>query len=331
MRQGTGGSNLLLPALTLGLGLSGVLSRVVRESVLTVVQSGYYRFALTRGFRRPGFSGATVCATPGSASSPTPACSWCCSSRGSWWSRACLPGPGSAMRWCTPSSGATSPWFRGLCWCWRCSSCCSIPSPICFVLPLTPWSQGVLIMSLSVKTGLGLLLLVVLFALLGPVLWPDPAAQDLAQFLADPSWQEPLGRDQMGQPDGAPRGGDPALPAAGTAVRHHGGAVGVIAGLALGLARRLGRRSAAQPGRRRAGPARPVAGAALLRHGPGWLCHPLSRVGHGPVGGVLPGGACPQPGLLASPQVEASRLLGFGHAHVVRRHLWPELAPSCSP
>ena len=37
------------------------------------------------------------------------------------------------------------------------------------------------------------------FALLGPVLWPDPAAQDLAQFLADPSWQEPLGRDQMGR------------------------------------------------------------------------------------------------------------------------------------
>ncbi|MDK3163024.1 ABC transporter permease [Aeromonas caviae] len=35
--------------LTLGLGLSGVLSRVVRESVLTVVQSGYYRFALTKG------------------------------------------------------------------------------------------------------------------------------------------------------------------------------------------------------------------------------------------------------------------------------------------
>ncbi|MFM4865447.1 ABC transporter permease [Aeromonas caviae] len=38
-----------VPALTLGLGLSGVLSRVVRESVLTVVQSGYYRFALTKG------------------------------------------------------------------------------------------------------------------------------------------------------------------------------------------------------------------------------------------------------------------------------------------
>ena len=67
------GSNLLLPALTLGLGLSGVLSRVVRESVLTVVQSGYYRFALTKGlsparvFRRHGLrnSGVSVIAYTG--------------------------------------------------------------------------------------------------------------------------------------------------------------------------------------------------------------------------------------------------------------------------
>ncbi|MEG0009115.1 MAG: ABC transporter permease [Aeromonas sp.] len=43
------GHNLWLPALTLGLGLSGVLARVVRESVLGVVQSEYYRFALTKG------------------------------------------------------------------------------------------------------------------------------------------------------------------------------------------------------------------------------------------------------------------------------------------
>ncbi|MGE6170948.1 ABC transporter permease [Aeromonas media] len=67
------GSNLLLPALTLGLGLSGVLSRVVRESVLTVVQSGYYRFALTKGlsparvFRRHGLrnTGVSVIAYTG--------------------------------------------------------------------------------------------------------------------------------------------------------------------------------------------------------------------------------------------------------------------------
>ncbi|MGY3901629.1 ABC transporter permease [Aeromonas lusitana] len=43
------GHNLWLPALALGLGLSGVLARVVRESVLGVVQSEYYRFALTKG------------------------------------------------------------------------------------------------------------------------------------------------------------------------------------------------------------------------------------------------------------------------------------------
>ena len=31
--------------------------------------------------------------------------------------------------------------------------------------------------------------------------------------------------------------------------------------------------------------------------------------------------------VLASPAVEASRLLGFGPAYVIRRHLWPEIAP----
>lgn len=31
--------------------------------------------------------------------------------------------------------------------------------------------------------------------------------------------------------------------------------------------------------------------------------------------------------LLMSPAVEASRLLGFGPAYILRRHLWPELAP----
>lgn len=31
--------------------------------------------------------------------------------------------------------------------------------------------------------------------------------------------------------------------------------------------------------------------------------------------------------LLSSPAVEASRLLGFGPAYIIRRHLWPEIAP----
>lgn len=31
--------------------------------------------------------------------------------------------------------------------------------------------------------------------------------------------------------------------------------------------------------------------------------------------------------LVASPQVEAARLLGFGTVHIVRRHIWPAIAP----
>jgi peptide/nickel transport system permease protein len=37
------------------------------------------------------------------------------------------------------------------------------------------------------------------FALLGPLLWRDPAAQDLGRFLAAPTWDEPLGRDHLGR------------------------------------------------------------------------------------------------------------------------------------
>lgn len=41
--------NMIQPALTLGLGLSGLTARIVRDSVVQVVQSDYYRFALTKG------------------------------------------------------------------------------------------------------------------------------------------------------------------------------------------------------------------------------------------------------------------------------------------
>ena len=183
-------------------------------------------------------------------------------------------------------------------------------------------------MSLSVKTGLGLLLLVVLFALLGPVLWPDPAAQDLAQFLADPSWQEPLGRDQMGR--------------------------SLMARLAAAtrLSRQLGRCWSNTPALLGSllGCLSPCRGGwfdGLLRSlADGVLALPglllvllFSAMAQGGFAILYLGLAMAQwveyyrvvrarsRGLLASPQVEASRLLGFGHAHVVRRHLWPELAP----
>ena len=41
--------------------------------------------------------------------------------------------------------------------------------------------------------------LLVLFALIGPLAWPDHAAQDLSRFLEPPSLAEPLGRDHLGR------------------------------------------------------------------------------------------------------------------------------------
>ena len=178
------------------------------------------------------------------------------------------------------------------------------------------------------QNGLGLLLLVVLFALLGPVLWPDPAAQDLAQFLADPSRQEPLGRDQMGRSLMAPSRRRPGSPCcwdccASSRRRCWGHC---WAGSRPGAA--AGRRSAAQPGRRRLAPCQACC----------WCCSspPWPRVA---LPSLYLGLAMAQwveyyrvvrarsRGCLPRPRWEASRLLGFGHAHVVRRHLWPELAP----
>src|SRR5919106_4390399 len=44
-----------------------------------------------------------------------------------------------------------------------------------------------------------LLAVLVLFALAGPVAWPDHAIQDLSRFLEAPSLAEPLGRDHLGR------------------------------------------------------------------------------------------------------------------------------------
>ena len=51
-------NNILLPALSLALGLAGLTARVVRDNVIQVTQSDYYRFALTKGLspRRVFFS-----------------------------------------------------------------------------------------------------------------------------------------------------------------------------------------------------------------------------------------------------------------------------------
>jgi peptide/nickel transport system permease protein len=178
--------------------------------------------------------------------------------------------------------------------------------------------------------GLVLLALLTLFAWLTPWLFPvDPARQNLLQALAAPSLSEPLGTDHLGRSQ---------LVRLASAIR-------LSTGLAL-----LSVVSAAVPG-------------VLLGVAAGWRSGWLDR-GLGLAADcvlAMPGLllvlmlAAMAPGqfwalyvgialvlwveyfrvvraatraLVVSPQLQASRLLGFGKWYLLRRHLWPELAPS---
>ncbi|WP_247887345.1 ABC transporter permease subunit [Azospirillum sp. SYSU D00513] len=156
----------------------------------------------------------------------------------------------------------------------------------------------------------------------------DPARQDLGRILMPPSAGEPLGTDHLGRS---------MLARLAAAIR-----------LSLGFAA-VGVVSAAVPG-------------VLLGVLAGWRGGWLDRAA-----GVLSDAFLALPGLLlvlllaalapgsawalyvgislvlwveyfrvvratvrvaaASPQIEASRLLGFGPLYIFRRHLWPEIAP----
>ncbi|MFN3984561.1 MAG: ABC transporter permease [Rhodocyclaceae bacterium] len=178
-------------------------------------------------------------------------------------------------------------------------------------------------------TGALLLGAVVLFALLGPWLVAyDPAAQDLDRFLEPPGAIHLLGADHLG--------------------RSMLARLAHAAQLSLALAV-LSVLSAALPG---------VALGMLAAWRGGWterLCGVLTDSVLALPGLLLvlllaafaPGAFWPlyvglsltfwveyfrvvrasTRSLLASPQVEASRLLGFGPLYIVRRHLWPEIAP----
>ncbi|EIJ46745.1 dipeptide/oligopeptide/nickel ABC transporter permease [Herbaspirillum sp. GW103] len=177
--------------------------------------------------------------------------------------------------------------------------------------------------------GLLLLLLIFLFAWLGPLLIDaDPARQQLARFLEAPSLAHPLGYDQLGR-DMLAR------------LAH-----GARLSLALALLSVL---SAALPG---------VLIGLLAAWCGGWTERVLSALADAVLAlpGLLlvlllaafaPGGFWPlyvgislalwveyfrvvraaSRILLASPQVEASRLLGFGAVYIMRRHLLPALLP----
>lgn len=176
--------------------------------------------------------------------------------------------------------------------------------------------------------GLGLLA-VAGFALVGPLVLPDPAAQDLGRYLEAPTLAEPLGRDDYGRS---------VLARLADATRLSL----VLAALCVATALVLGT----------------VAGIASAWLG-GWVDAALRAVSEAfvaipallvvlLVSALASGGSLwalylglalaqwveyfrvvrARAGLvLGSPAVEAAGLLRLGPVHVVRRHLWPDLRP----
>jgi len=179
------------------------------------------------------------------------------------------------------------------------------------------------------RAGWGLLCLVVAFAFLGP--WAvgiDPYAQDLRHFLLPPGVPHLLGTDHLGRSMLA-RLADAAqlsLGLAGLSVLSAaipGTLLGILAAWRGGLPERglllLSDSVLALPGLLL------VLMLAVLAPGELWpLYLGLALVFWVEYFRVVRAVAR---ALFASPAVEASLLLGFGFGYIVRRHVWPELAP----
>ncbi|MDQ0634129.1 peptide/nickel transport system permease protein [Arthrobacter pascens] len=173
-----------------------------------------------------------------------------------------------------------------------------------------------------------LLAILVVFALAGPLVWPDHAVQDLSRFLEAPGPGEPLGRDHLGRSVIA-------------RLAHAAQLSLLMAVLCVSAALLFGT----------------LAGIAAAWRG-GWvdtLLHGLSEVfialpallvvlvvsaiAKGDIWTLCLGLALAQwveyfrmvrarSGLiLAGPAVESAALLRLGPVHIVRRHLFPELRP----
>jgi peptide/nickel transport system permease protein len=182
--------------------------------------------------------------------------------------------------------------------------------------------------SVTQRVAAALLAVLVLFALAGPLLWPEHAVQDLSRFLEAPSLAEPLGRDQLGRSVAARLAHATQLSllmavlCVATALL-----VGTLAGIAA--AWRGGWIDTVLHGLSEAFIALPALLVVLM----------FSAVANGDLWTLYVGLALAQwveyfrmvrsrSGLvLAGSAVEAAGLLKLGTAHIVRRHLWPELRP----
>lgn len=174
-----------------------------------------------------------------------------------------------------------------------------------------------------------LLALIVAFAVIGPLVLPDSAAQDLGRYLEPPTWTEPLGHDDFGRSVLARLAHATRLSlllaalCVGTAL---------ILGTATGIAAAWfgGWVDATLRGISEVLVALPallvvLLFAALAADGSLWTLYvglalvqwvEYFRVVRARSGLVL-----------GSPAVEAASLLRLGPLHMLRRHLWPELRP----
>jgi peptide/nickel transport system permease protein len=174
----------------------------------------------------------------------------------------------------------------------------------------------------------GLLSALLLFALLGPVVWGDPAEQDLARFLQRPSLAEPLGTDHLGRSVAARLASATRLSLILAVVCVLTAAVAGTAAGAL-AAWRGGWFDAVLRGLSEVLIALPALLVVLI----------FSAMASGGLWTLYVGLALAQwveyfrvvrarsSLVLGGPAVEAAGLLQLGPAHLWRRHLWPELAP----
>ncbi len=194
-------------------------------------------------------------------------------------------------------------------------------------LPSLSWAP-VRRLSVPQRCAAVVLALLALFAVAGPWLWPDPVTQDLSRFLQSPGLAEPLGRDHLGRSVVSRLAHATrlsllmALGCVATAAL-----VGTLAGVLA--AWRGGVVDTVLHGLSEAFVALPallvVLVTAALADGGLWpLYAGLALAQWVEYFRVVRARSAL---LLSGPGVEAAGLLGLGPLHVLRRHLWPDLAP----
>ncbi|EEP74950.1 ABC dipeptide/oligopeptide/nickel transporter permease component [Micromonospora sp. ATCC 39149] len=183
-------------------------------------------------------------------------------------------------------------------------------------------------LSLAQRAALGLLMLLAVFAVAGPWVWPDPVAQDLSRFLEPPSLSEPLGRDHLGR---SVAGRLASATRLSLLIAVACVTTAIVAGMLAGIlaAWRGGLVDTVLHGLSEAFVALPALLIVLM----------VSAMSGGELWTLYAGIALAQwieyfrvvrarsALLLSGPAVEAATLLRLGPMHVLRRHLWPDLRP----